>query len=81
MLANRRTEATQVQYNPAPADTRMPRETLLVVTVHELIRPAVLMRAVQMDEVTRADMPAMTASKAENQGIQGYLRVYSIIPL
>ena len=80
MLANRRTKAAQVQYNPVPAYTRMPRETFLVVIVHELIRPAALTRAVQIAEPTRIDMPA-TAARMLGKDVQVHLKVYSKIPL
>jgi len=81
VLASRRPNAAQEQYNPAPADTRMPSGTWVEVIVHGLMFPAILIRTVQMAEPTRMDMPAAAAIRAENEGIQGCLRVYSTIPL
>ena len=81
VLATRRPNAAQLQYNPAPADTCMPRGTWVAVIVHELMRPAILIRAVQMAEPTRMNMLATVVTMAQDEAIQGRLRVHSIIPL
>lgn len=81
VLANRTPDVAQEQYNPALADTCMPRGTWVAVTVHELMPPAILIRAVQMAEPTRMVMLAMRVIEVENPGIQGCLSVYSVIPL
>jgi len=57
----------------------MPRGTWAIV--HELMRPAIAIRVVQMAEPTRMHMLAMTVIEVENAGIQACLRVYSTIPL
>ena len=59
----------------------MPRGTWVAAIVHELMPPAFLIRTVQMAEPTRMVMLAMTVIEVENPGIQGCLRVYSVIPL
>ena len=51
------------------------------VIVHELMLPTIAIRAVQMAEPTRMHTPATTVIRAENEGIQVWLRVYSTIPL
>ena len=59
----------------------MPRGTWAVVTDHELMLPAMLIKTVQMTEPTRMVMLATMVIKVENPGIQGCLRVCSTIPL
>jgi len=59
----------------------MPRGTLVVVIVHELIPPAILMRVAQMAEPTRIDMLPMAVVEIDRKAAQLYLRVHSRIPL